>query len=445
MSGRRSPSTFTIRTFGCQMNEHDSEKMSRLLLDMGLRPAGDSIPADLVIINTCSVRAKPEHKALSEAGRYQSARRHRGTLVLLTGCVAQQEGQKLLKKVDYLDAVLGPDAIGRLPDIVSRLSRGQGPLLDVQLHTRSEPRFINVDPPLRAGPKALVTIMKGCDNFCSYCIVPYVRGREVSRPAGDILREVESLARAGCREVTLLGQNVNSYHDARGTGFAQLLRALDEQAAVERIRFTSSHPRDVDEQMIAVVAECQRVCEHVHLGLQSGSDSVLRRMNRGYRGDEFLDKALRLRQVVPQIAITTDIIVGFPGENESDFQRTLAIVEQVRFDQAYSFKYSPRPLTAAARWPDDVPAEIKTERLERLQLLISECEQERLSLQVGSRQQVLVEGTSIRDSQAWRGRTRSNQVVNFSSNGRLLPGQLVEVEIVEVRGHTLWGRMLDNG
>lgn len=443
MAARNSPNTFAIRTFGCQMNEHDSERMSRLLLDLGLRPADDPTQADLVIINTCSVRAKPEHKALSEAGRYRNARRRHGSIVVLAGCVAQQEGGRLLERADYLDAVLGPDAIGQLPDIISRLANGRGPLVEVKSHTREEPGFIDVEPPLRSGPTALVTIMKGCDNFCSYCIVPYVRGREVSRAAGEILREVEGLARAGCREVTLLGQNVNSYRDKRGTSFAQLLRALDEQAAVERIRFTTSHPRDVDENMITAVAECPRVCEHVHLGLQSGSDSVLQRMNRGYGAAEFLDKALHLRQELPQAAITTDIIVGFPGETEQDFQRTLEVVERVRFDQAYSFKYSPRPLTAATRWPDDVPEKTKQKRLERLQTLISECEQERLALLVGSRQQVLVEGASIRDNRAWRGRTRSNRVVNFSSGRNLSPGKIVDVAIAEVRGHTLWGRILD--
>ncbi len=333
------------------MNEHDSERMALLLSRSGLRPAETPGRADVVIINSCSVRAKPEQKALSEAGRYQKARQRRGTRIVLAGCVAQQEGRALLERAGWLDAVIGPDAVGRVDGIVERLARGEGPLLDVSLHTADDPRFVPFSGDAGAPICALVTIMKGCDNFCSYCVVPLVRGREASRPAGDILEEVERLARCGCREVTLLGQNVNSYRDARGTTFPDLLRLLDGQGAVERIRFTTSHPRDVGEDMMAALSECERVCEHVHLGLQSGSSRILQLMNRGYTAEDFLERVRRLRQRVAGVAITTDIIVGFPGESGEDFAGTLEVVRQAQFEQAFSFKYSRAPARPRPGWP----------------------------------------------------------------------------------------------
>jgi tRNA-2-methylthio-N6-dimethylallyladenosine synthase len=430
--------TFYIRTFGCQMNEHDSDCLALLLEQAGLIPVDKPGRADLIIINSCSVRAKPEHKALSEAGRFQLLRRRRGTRVLLAGCVAQQQGRELLERVGWLDGVIGPDAVARIADIAGRLARGER-VIDVEEHTRERPDFV-ARPVRSGGPTALVTIMKGCNNFCSYCVVPLVRGREVSRPHRDILREVEELARAGCREVTLLGQNVNSYRDGEGVTFPGLLRLLDGQGAVERIRFTTSHPRDVDDEMIRVLAGCRRVCEHVHLGLQSGSDRILKAMNRGYSAGHFLERVQSLRRNVPGVAVTTDIIVGFCGEREEDFQATLDVVEKARFEQAFSFKYSPRPGTAAARLADDVPAEVKAQRLDRLQKLLDDIERAGLERLTGGRQQVLVEGASIRDSENYRGRTRTGRVVNFSADSALSPGDLVEVAILEVRGHTLWGR-----
>jgi len=442
--------TFYIRTFGCQMNEHDSERMAQLLSAAGLRAVAEPRQADLIIVNSCSVRAKPEHKALSEAGRFRRARGARGARIVLAGCVAQQEGRALLARADWLDAVLGPDALERLPAVLRELQAGRGPVLDVATHQAASPGFVPLQPDPAGLPAPVarqVTIMKGCDNFCAYCVVPLVRGREASRGLDDILTEVEELGRRGAREVVLLGQNVNSYRDPGGASFPELLRRLDAQAAVERIRFTSSHPKDLGEELVAAMAELPRVCEHLHLALQAGSDRVLARMRRGYTREEFIARAGRLRAAVPGLALTTDLIVGFPGESEADFGETLAAVEQVAFDNAFSFKYSPRPGTRAATLADDVPAAEKQSRLERLQALLLRLEAASLGRLVGCQLEVLVEGPSLRDPAEAAGRSRCNRVVNFSCApaGPPPPGALARVRVREVRGHTLWGEALSPG
>jgi tRNA-2-methylthio-N6-dimethylallyladenosine synthase len=432
---------YFIRTFGCQMNEHDSDRMCQLLTQNGWMETADPMMADWIIINTCSVRAKPEHKALSEAGRYQRARKKRGVRIMVAGCVAQQEGKKLLEHAPYLDAVVGPDEIGRIPELVEKVMEGKGPVVAVELHGLSDPMFV---PLCARGPgkiSRLLTIMKGCNNGCAYCVVPNVRGREVSRPARDILHEAESLASQGCREITLLGQNVNSYRDAEGTDFPDLLDALDRQGAVERIRFTTSHPKDLSPKLVEAMAGLERVCEHLHLALQSGSSRVLERMRRGYTRGEFLKKAAWLRSAVSGIRITTDIIVGFPGEDNSDFMDTLSAVEEVGFEQAYSFKYSKRPNTPANSFPDDVPEEVKSDRLLVLQSKLNEVETASLRRRVGSLDEVMVEGMSVRDGDSWMGRTRGNLVVNFDAVSPLSPGRIIDVKILEARGHTLWGKL----
>jgi tRNA-2-methylthio-N6-dimethylallyladenosine synthase len=432
--------TFYIRTFGCQMNNHDSERMAQLLVMQGLRPVDSPREADLVIINTCSVRAKPEHKALSEAGRHRQRKQAKGTRILLTGCVAQQEGDRLLSKAPYLDAIIGPDAVGRLPEILASIQAGNGPVIAVDLHDQQNPCFVPLREKRRSQISSLVTIMKGCDNYCSYCVVPHVRGREVSRPLGDILKEVEQLAAGGTREVVLLGQNVNSYHDPlSGTGFPDLLAALDRQGAVDRIRFTTSHPKDLGPRLVEAMAGLERVCEHIHLALQSGSDRILELMNRNYSAADFIGKAEAIRQAMPGVSITTDIIVGFPSESDEDFQNTMATVRSVAFDQAFSFKYSPRPGTAAAKLADDVSPEVKAGRLAVLQTVLDELEAASLSRLSGQALPVLVEGQSIRDPDALRGRTRCNRVVNFACSSPVPAGKTVEVRVVEARGHTLWG------
>lgn len=440
---RPPPATFFVRTFGCQMNEHDSERMTQQLLAAGLERVDAARHADLILINTCSVRAKPEHKALSEAGRYKHARDQRGARIVLAGCVARQRGRALLERAPWLDAVIGPDAVGRLADIVARLTAGAGPLLDVADHTTAQPGFVPLGPDCGHPVCRHVTIMKGCDNFCSYCIVPLVRGREVSRPQREVLAEVESLAGRGVRQVTLLGQNVNSYRDPdSGTGFAGLLRALDRQAAVARIRFTSSHPKDLSPELIAAMAECPTVAEHLHLALQSGSDAVLARMGRGHDAADYMQRVDALRQAVAGLVLSTDLMVGFPGETEADFRATLEVVERVAFDGAFSFKYSPRPGTRAAReLADDVSAAGKQDRLERLQALILELEKASLDKMLNKEVEVLVDGLSVRDDRVASGRSRCDRVVNFIPAGAGLPapGSLLRVRIEQVRGHTLWG------
>ncbi len=435
---------FFIRTFGCQMNEHDSDRMAQLLLAAGWEEASEPRRADLILVNSCSVRAKPEHKALSEIGRFQAARRSRGVRLVLAGCVAQQEGAALLAKAPYLDAVIGPDAIGRIAAIADTIQAGKDLVLDLAAHTPADPGFVPLRCTGRVGLSALVTIMKGCNNFCSFCVVPYARGREVSRPVSDILAEVEALARAGAREVTLLGQNVNSFRDG-AAGFADLLRALDRQGAVERIRFTTSHPKDLSDDLIAAVAELPRVCEHLHLPLQAGSDAVLRRMNRGYDAAHFLSLVERARRRIAEVSVTSDVIVGFPGETEADFEQTLSVVESAGFEQAYSFCYSPRPGTKASEWPDDVPSAEKKRRLSRLQQLLSTLESKALERMVGRSYEIIFEGASRRDPGCGTGRTRCNRVVNFPRPGAGVPGERLSVRVLEARGHTLWGEVRREG
>ncbi|MBN2493088.1 MAG: tRNA (N6-isopentenyl adenosine(37)-C2)-methylthiotransferase MiaB [Deltaproteobacteria bacterium] len=434
--------SFFIRTFGCQMNVHDSDRMAGLLEAAGLQAVDRAAEADLILINTCSVRAKPEHKALSEAGRHKQARRRRGAKVVLTGCVAQQHGARLLD-TGLLDAVVGTDAVGRIGSIVERLARDERGVCDVRAHGPDSPCFAPLPARRGCGVSRLVTVMKGCDNHCAYCIVPLVRGCEVSKPLADVLAEVEALARAGAQEITLLGQNVNSYRDPEsGTRFPGLLRALDRQAAVDRIRFTTSHPKDLGDDLIEAMAGLPRVCEHLHLALQSGSDEVLGRMRRGYSRQGFLDRARALRASVPGIALSTDLIVGFPGEREADFRATMDAVEEAAFDSAFSFKYSPRPGTPAAReLEDDVPASVKQRRLETLQDLLARLEARSLARLEGRRLEVLVEGQSLRDPRAQTGRTRCNRVVNFASEGAA--GETVCVRMAEARGHTLLGELLE--
>jgi tRNA-2-methylthio-N6-dimethylallyladenosine synthase len=427
------------------MNVHDSGRMAQVLTGLGLEEAGSPADADLLIVNSCSVRAKPEHKALSEAGKYQAVKKARNARIVLAGCVAQQEGERLIQDAGFLDAVMGPDAIVRLPRLLQRLEQGESGLVDIAEHDEENPCFVPLGTD-SSGRRisAPVTIMKGCNNYCSYCVVPFVRGREVSRPLADILAELECLADRGCREVILLGQNVNSYRDPKGVDFSGLLEAVQHQGRMARIRFTTSHPKDVSTRLVQAMANLDRVCEHLHLALQSGSDRVLERMNRGYTRDDFVARAAEFRNLVPGVSITTDLIVGFPGETEEDFQATLDTVRTVAFDQAFSFKYSVRPGTAAARFQDDVEEAVKARRLLELQELLGRLEADSLARLTSTTQEILVEGTSLRDPQAGTGRTRCNRVVNYQAAGPVTPGELIRVRVTEVRGHTLWGEGLTN-
>lgn len=430
-----------IRTFGCQMNVADSELMAQVLgqeYDLTAR-AED---ADLYLINTCAIRRKSEEKVKSLLGSLRPLKRARPQLILgVGGCVAQQEGERLLAFAPHLNLVFGTKGIYRLPALVRRATRGER-VVDVALE-RDLPY-----PPHRSWPpgtfQTMVTIMQGCDNYCSFCVVPYVRGRETSREPGAIVDEVAAFAAAGGLEVTLLGQNVNSY--GRGLPepmtFPQLLRRLDALPGLRRLRFATSHPRDLSPELINALGELNSLCEHLHLPVQSGANQVLERMHRGYTRERYLEKVAALKGACPGIALSTDLIVGFPGETEADFRQTLDLMREAEFDQAFSFKYSPRPQTRAATFPDQVPEEVKAERLARLQALQNELTRKAHARLVGQIHEVLVEGRSKRSPQEWCGRLRTNQVVNFVGPRELL-GRLARVAITEAHPHSLKGRWVE--
>jgi tRNA-2-methylthio-N6-dimethylallyladenosine synthase len=426
-----------IKTFGCQMNVADSEQMAQVLAqDYVLTDRPED--ADLYLINTCAIRKKSEEKVRSLLGSLKALKQKRPQMLLgVGGCVAQQEGERLLTAVPHLDLLFGTHGIYRLPELVQWASHQRQ--IDVALRDDFPPT-----PSRRWQPgaaQALVTIMQGCDNYCAFCVVPYVRGREHSRPPAEIVAEVQEFLVAGGKEVTLLGQNVNSY--GRGLDdpvtFPELLQRLAKVPGLARLRFATSHPKDLSIELIGLFNELQPLCEHLHLPVQSGSNRVLAAMNRAYYREQYLEKVGKLRHVLPEISLSTDLIVGFPGETEVDFQDTLDLVQEVGFHQAFSFKYSPRPQTRAASLPDQVPEEVKSERLTRLLDL-----QNRLTLEahrslVGQTREVLVEGKSKRSAEELSGRLRTNQVVNFSGP-RDLVGQLVQVEITEAHPHSLKGR-----
>jgi tRNA-2-methylthio-N6-dimethylallyladenosine synthase len=427
-----------IRTFGCQMNVADSELMAQILgQEYALTPHAED--ADLYLINTCAIRRKSEEKVRSLLGGLKFLKRRRPQLILgVGGCVAQQEGERLLAFAPHLNLVFGTQGIYRLPELVRRASLGER-LVDVAL----EREIPNV-PQRSWSPgqvQAMVTIMRGCNNFCTFCVVPYVRGRESSREPKAIIEEVAAFVAAGGKEVTLLGQNVNSY--GRGLSapvtFTQLLQRLDKLPGLERLRFATSHPRDLSPELMSAFGQLPTLCEHLHLPVQSGANRILKKMNRGYTREEYLTKVAALRQACPDIALTTDLIVGFPGETEADFNQTLELMREAGFDQAFSFKYSPRSQTRAAAFRDQVPEEVKTERLSELQALQDELTIRSHARLVGQELEVLVEGMSKRSPEELCGRLRSNQVVNFIGPRELL-GCLTRVTITQAHPHSLKGR-----
>ena len=433
-----------LETYGCQMNVCDSGKIVHLFADLGYQPTSDSRSADLIVINTCSVREKPELKLFSALGRYIPLKRKRSELVIAVGgCVAQQWGEKLLERCPGLDIVFGTHQLDSLPQLVAQVRHSKKSASSTDF--RARPGGLEVMArPTAAAVSAMVTIMQGCDNFCSYCIVPYVRGREYSRPSASIIEEVRRLAEAGIKEVMLLGQNVNSYGlKAPGEiSFAGLLGRVHEIKGIERIRFTTSHPKDMSDKLISAFAALPKLCPSLHLPLQAGSDAVLKRMGRGYTVAAYLEKVEKLRRVAPDIALTTDIIVGFPGEGEADFKQTLTVLEKVRYDQIYSFKYSTRPGTRAADYDDVVADEEKRDRLARCQALQDEISQALLLTQVGRVAEVLVSGPSKRGEGEWSGRTPENRIVNFPAPAKIAVGDIYEVKIVEALKHSLKGEVV---
>jgi tRNA-2-methylthio-N6-dimethylallyladenosine synthase len=422
-----------IRTFGCQMNVHDSEKMLGILERQGYIPTDDALKADLIIFNTCSIRQKAEQKFYSELGRVKSYKKKRPALkIAVGGCTAQQEGGNIFRRAPYVDFVFGPQNL----HILSGLPRGS--INAVSVHDNP---FIAQDelPQKRTGGvKAWVTIMYGCNNFCSYCVVPYVRGREGSRPSRNIYEEVSVLADNGYREITLLGQNVNSY--AGDTNFTGLLRKLDRVDGIERIRFVTSHPKDLSVDLIRAMAELPKVCEHIHLPLQSGSSDVLERMNRKYTYEEYREKVWRLRKEVPDISITSDIITGFPGETDHDHLLTINALREIEFDGVFAFNFSPRPFTKAADMPDHLPDSIKSGRLNDILKIQDEITLRKNRSLVGTVQEILIEGESDTDSDKLTGRTRSNKIVTVQKTDVADKGCLINVRISRARKHSLHGK-----
>jgi tRNA-2-methylthio-N6-dimethylallyladenosine synthase len=438
------PKNLYLHTFGCQMNVYDSERIRQLLAVQNYRLVEDPSEADLIFLNTCSVRAKPEQKVYSALGRFQALKKRKPKLIIgLGGCLAQQEGEKFLQRFPYLDFVLGTKELGRINEILHDLETLGKRGLAISLDGRIDPYASLPFFPSPSKATAFVTIMQGCDNFCSFCIVPFVRGREVSRPSRELLEEIRVLAAQRVQEITLLGQNVNSYGNKTSDEirFTELLEAIHEIQGIERIRFTTSHPKDLSPELIRSFGRLSKLCEHIHLPLQSGSNRVLKRMNRGYAREEYLERVIELRKACPQISITTDLIVGFPGEAEADFQSTLEVVEQVQFDDLFSFKYSDRPYTRAAEFQDKVPEEVSRRRLMELQ-----ARQRRITVKhnktwEGREVEVLVEGWSKENAEENMGRTRTNHIVNFPGADDPI-GSLVQLRIVKAFAHSLRGERI---
>ncbi|MFW6189780.1 MAG: tRNA (N6-isopentenyl adenosine(37)-C2)-methylthiotransferase MiaB [Planctomycetota bacterium] len=434
------PKKVCIVTFGCQMNKLDSQLLRGELRSAGFRFADEPEEADVVLYNTCSVRDHAENRVLSHLGTYRRrARRQDGFVLGVIGCMAQRMGRELLSKFDHLSLLCGTRALERVPGHLRHIMAGGGPVVD--LDGEGVPR-LERRREMRTSPcQAYVSAMRGCNNFCSYCIVPHVRGREVSRAPGEVVDEVRSLADDGVCEVTLLGQNVNSYRHGE-TRLPGLLERLNGVAGLERIRFVTSHPGDVTDDLLHAVAELSKVCEHLHVPPQSGSDRVLERMRRGYTRREYLDMVRRAREVVPELALAGDFIVGFPGETDEDFERTLDLLRRMRFQQAFLFKYSPRPGTRAAEWPDDVPDEVKRERHQRLLAAQQEVDATRRRAMVGREVEVLVEGPSPQDPENFAGRTRQNDIVVFPAR-QGTEGVVQRLRIVDATTLTLFGEPPD--
>ncbi|HMM78006.1 MAG TPA: tRNA (N6-isopentenyl adenosine(37)-C2)-methylthiotransferase MiaB [Gammaproteobacteria bacterium] len=431
-----------VKTFGCQMNEYDSQKMIDLLrVSHGFEPAGCAEEADLLLLNTCSVREKAQEKLFSELGRWKALKEaRRGVVIGVGGCVASQEGERVFARAPYVDLVFGPQTLHRLPALYEVALAERRPLVDVSFPEIE--KFDRLPEPRADGPTAFVSIMEGCSKYCSFCVVPYTRGEEFSRPFDDVIAEIAALAAQGVREVTLLGQNVNAYrgamHDGRICDLAALLRFVAAIDGIERIRYTTSHPVEFTDRLIEAYVDLPELVSHVHLPVQSGSDRILAQMKRGHTVLEYLSKIRRLREARPDISISSDFIVGFPGETAADFAATMKLVEQVDFDHSFSFIYSPRPGTPAASLPDDVAPEEKKERLAILQHRLEELAQQKSRRMVGSVQRVLVTGRSRKDAHELAARTANNRVVNFAGDAALI-GRFVDLRITAALPNSLRG------
>ena len=434
-----------IQTYGCQMNQYDSERIAQVMSRVGYLQTDRIDAADLILLNSCSVRDKAEQKVYSALGSWKEFKDYRdGVIIGVGGCVAQQEGENLLKRVPHLDLVFGTHNIQKLPEMVAQVETSRARPLEISFYR--DPAYMESDDgrPQVQGVKAFVTIMQGCNKVCSFCIVPHVRGREVSRPSGKVIAEIESLVAQGVIEVMLLGQNVNSYGKLTHgeISFAQLLGRVDAIEGLKRIRFTTSHPQDLSPELIEAFATLDNLCEHLHLPVQSGSDTVLGRMRRGYTRQEYLDRIQRLRQRCPEVALSTDIIVGFPGETDEEFAATLELLERVGYDEIYSFMYSPRPQTVSAKiYEDDVSGHVKKERLTKVQKFQREISLAKNRRRIGAIEEILVDGSSKLKNGQIMGRTRNNRIVNVTGSENVV-GQLLPIRITGATANSLLGEVL---
>ena len=435
-----------LRSFGCQMNDYDSEKIADLLAQNGYERTEDVHEADLVVFNTCSIREKAQEKVFSDLGRVREAKKEAGKddmVIAVGGCVASQEGKKILTRAPYVNIVFGPQTLHRLPQMIAKHEETHKPQVDITFPEIE--KFDHLAEPHARGACAFVSIMEGCSKYCSYCVVPYTRGEEISRPLVDVLLEVAKLAAQGVKEVTLLGQNVNAYRGKNPDGeiadFATLLEYVAEIDGIERIRYTTSHPKEFTQRLIDAYGKIDKLVNHVHLPVQSGSDRILAAMKRGYTALEYKSIIRRLKAIRPDISIATDIIVGFPGETEDDFQATLKLMDDVGFDASFSFVYSRRPGTPAAYLPDDTPQEVKLKRLQLLQAKNEAKATEISRAMLGTEQRVLVIGRARRGEGLLSARTDNNRIVNFPGDERLID-QMVTVKITEVFPHTLGGELI---
>jgi len=436
------PKKVYIRTFGCQMNEYDSDKMADVLAAAdGYEPTDDPEQADLILFNTCSVREKAQEKVFSDLGRVKHLKK-KGVLIGVGGCVASQEGEAIIQRAPYVDVVFGPQTLHRLPELLRERERQSRPQVDVSFPEIE--KFDHLPPARVEGASAFVSIMEGCSKYCSYCVVPYTRGEEVSRPLEDVLVEVVGLAEQGVKEVTLLGQNVNAWRGGDGEDFALLLECVAEIPGIERIRYTTSHPNEFTPRLIEAYARIPKLVSHLHLPVQHGSDRILMAMKRGYTAMEYKSTVRKLRAVRPDLSLSSDFIVGFPGETEDDFAKLMKLVEDVGFDASFSFIFSPRPGTPAANLPDDTPHEVKLRRLQTLQKAL-EANVARISAsRVGTVQRILVEGPSKKNPHELMGRTACNRIVNFDGgpHAQRLIGQMIDVTITQALPHSLRGTVV---
>lgn len=436
-----------IKTHGCQMNEYDSSRMRDLLeISHDLETTDNPEEADVLLLNTCSIREKAQEKVFHQLGRWKKLKIKNPDLIIgVGGCVASQEGEEIGRRAPYVDLVFGPQTLHRLPEMMDQ--RGPGGTIVVDVSFPEIEKFDRLPEPKVEGPTAFVSIMEGCSKYCTFCVVPYTRGEEVSRPVDDVIAEVAHLAAGGVREVNLLGQNVNAFrgdsHEGEVLDFAELLQLVAKVPGIDRIRYTTSHPVEFSDALIAAYADIPQLVDHLHLPVQSGSDRILMAMKRGHTALEYKSKIRRLRKLRPNISISSDFIIGFPGESEKDFEDTMKLIEEIGFDHSFSFIYSARPGTPASDLPDTTDEETKKKRLQILQTRINQNSQAISRKMVGSIQEVLITGVSKKDPGQLQGRTENNRAVNFSCSDHSLIGEFVQVEIYEALPNSLRGIMVD--